>query len=101
MPARKSFLRRLLRWATAAILVWITLTVMMVLLLRFVPPLTSAFMLGRKFDAIVDGQKDFRIGYRWTPISKVPPVLKKKRHCRTISTMKLLRMIWFSINQSL
>lgn len=44
---------------------------MMVLLLRFVPPLTSAFMLGRKFDAIVDGQKDFRIGYRWTPISKV------------------------------
>ncbi|MBX3699223.1 MAG: monofunctional biosynthetic peptidoglycan transglycosylase [Dokdonella sp.] len=71
MPARKPFLRRLLRWAAAAALVWIVLTLLMVLLLRFVPPLTSAFMLGRKLDAIVDGQKDFRIGYRWTPISRV------------------------------
>ncbi|SFN09179.1 monofunctional biosynthetic peptidoglycan transglycosylase [Dokdonella immobilis] len=71
MRARRSFFHRLLRWTAGLVLGWIALTLLMVATLRFVPPLSSAVMLGRQLDARLDGQKDFRLRYHWTPISKV------------------------------
>jgi monofunctional biosynthetic peptidoglycan transglycosylase len=72
---RKSILRRLTRWMLIAILVWIAFTWLTVLLLRFVAPPTSAFMLERRWQAAREGQSGFIVRYQWVPIDKVAPEL--------------------------
>ena len=69
LPSR--WWRRLLRWIGFSLLAWFSVSFLLVLILRFVPPLTSAFMLGRSLDALVDRQGDFELHYRWTPLSRV------------------------------
>lgn len=71
MSSKRPFLRRLLRWTGIAALIWIVLSVSIVFALRFIPPLSSAFMLGRKIDAVLDGPPGFTVHYRWTPLAKV------------------------------
>lgn len=63
--------RRWLRWIGFVALAWVVLSVCLVLVLRFVPPPTSAFMLSRSIDALVDGERGFRLAYRWTAIENV------------------------------
>ena len=70
-PQRKSLPRRTLRWIGIALLVWVVSSILIVVILRFVPPPTSAVMVGRKIDALFDKERDFTLHYRWTPISKV------------------------------
>jgi monofunctional biosynthetic peptidoglycan transglycosylase len=53
-----------LLWKTAASCVLVTVTV--VLLLRWIPPPTSAFMLQQRLSGTV-------IDYRWTPMNQVSP----------------------------
>jgi monofunctional biosynthetic peptidoglycan transglycosylase len=67
--------RRWLRWIGFALLAWVVLSVLLVLALRFVPPVTSSFMLGRSIDALIHGERDFRLAYRWVAIDKVSPNL--------------------------
>ena len=69
--ARKPFWRRLLRGLLIAALVWIAVSWLCVLLLRFVPPVTSAFMLERRLEALRHGERDFSIKYHWIPWGKV------------------------------
>lgn len=69
MPSR--WWRRLLRWIGFSLLAWFLVSFLLVLVLRFVPPLTSAFMIGRSLDALVDRQGDFKLRYQWTPLSRV------------------------------
>jgi monofunctional biosynthetic peptidoglycan transglycosylase len=60
-----------------AIGVWIALTVLAVAILRFVHPLTSAFMIERRISSLVSGPRDFTLQYRWTPwdqVSKQLPI---------------------------
>ncbi|HNR92041.1 MAG TPA: monofunctional biosynthetic peptidoglycan transglycosylase [Dokdonella sp.] len=64
----RPFRRRLLRWLLLAAFGWLAASVLLVLILRFVPPPTSAFMLGRTLEAMLAGERDFRLHYRWTPI---------------------------------
>lgn len=71
MRTRRPFHRRLFRWLAVAALAWLLITFLLVLALRFVPPLTTAFMLERRIDAIADHDPDFRLHYRWTPIAEV------------------------------
>ncbi len=52
-------------------LLWFALSVLVVVILRFVPPLTSAFMIERRLEALVEGQQDFTLRYRWTPLAQV------------------------------
>ncbi len=64
--------RRLWRW----LLLWLPLafvlfTLAQVLLLRWVPPLGSAFMLGRQVDALLQGDRDFRLRYQWRDASRI------------------------------
>jgi monofunctional biosynthetic peptidoglycan transglycosylase len=74
MPAaRRSLPARLLRLLALALLSWLALTWLMVLLLRFVPPWTSAVMLERRLGALVHGEKDFQLRQRWVPWSQVSP----------------------------
>jgi len=53
------------------VLVCIVLSVVCVLVLRFIAPPTSAFMLARAIEARVNGDRTLRIDYRWTPIEQI------------------------------
>ncbi|MFA7322141.1 MAG: monofunctional biosynthetic peptidoglycan transglycosylase [Dokdonella sp.] len=68
---RRSLPRRIVRWVAVALLLWFALSVLVVVILRFVPPLTSAFMIERRLEALVEGQQDFTLRYRWTPLAQV------------------------------
>ena len=64
---RKPFWRRLLRYLIVALVAWLALTWLCVLVLRFVAPVTSAFMLERRLDAMRHGETNFSIKYHWVP----------------------------------
>jgi len=54
-----------------AIGAWFVLGILAVVVLRFVPPVTSAFMIERWISATLSGPRDFSLHYRWTPWDKV------------------------------
>ncbi len=66
--------RRWLRRALITLLILFLMTWLPVLLLRFVPPATSAFMLERRISAALHGERDFRLRYRWVPWTRIAPV---------------------------
>jgi monofunctional biosynthetic peptidoglycan transglycosylase len=70
-PFRRPLLLRLLRSLTILLLAWLALSWLVVLVLRFVPPWTSAVMLERKLGAWVHGEKDFRLRQHWVPWRQV------------------------------
>ncbi|GLQ49295.1 monofunctional biosynthetic peptidoglycan transglycosylase [Dyella flava] len=72
MPHLPPF-RRLLRYAGIVILSWVALSWFVVLVLRFVPPWTSAVMMERQFDALIHGERNFRLQHHWVPWSRVSP----------------------------
>lgn len=53
------------RWCRRALLVWLVLSWLLVLLLRFIAPPSSAFMLARWLHAQIAGEHDFRTHYQW------------------------------------
>ncbi|HUH54395.1 MAG TPA: monofunctional biosynthetic peptidoglycan transglycosylase [Rhodanobacter sp.] len=66
----RSSLKTLLRWLALFVAGWIALSWLAVLLLRFVPPLTSAMMLERQVGAWLHGEKDFTLHYHWVSWEK-------------------------------
>ncbi len=64
---------RLRRWALLAILVWVLVTVVPVLLLRWIPPVTSAFMLEARVAALRAGEARYRTDYRWVSLERISP----------------------------
>jgi monofunctional biosynthetic peptidoglycan transglycosylase len=70
-PFRRPLLLRLLRSLTILLLAWLALSWLVVLVLRFVPPWTSAVMLERQLGAWVHGEKDFRLRQHWVPWRQV------------------------------
>jgi monofunctional glycosyltransferase len=70
-PASRSFWSRLLRSLWIAILAWVGLSVFFILVLRFVPPWTSAVMIERQVSAWIHGEKDFHLRHRWVSWDKV------------------------------
>ena len=66
--------RRWLRRVPIALLILFLLTWLPVLLLRFIPPATSAFMLERRIGAALHGEHDFQLRYQWVPWSRIAPV---------------------------
>jgi monofunctional biosynthetic peptidoglycan transglycosylase len=71
--ASPSFARRAWRYLLFGLLAVFAASVLAVLLLRFVPPLTSAFMLERRLHALRDSH--FVLHYHWTPLERVSPEL--------------------------
>lgn len=58
--------RRVARWIFLWLPLWfLLLTTAQVLLLRWIPPVTSAFMLSRRVDALVQRDWDFQLRYTW------------------------------------
>jgi monofunctional biosynthetic peptidoglycan transglycosylase len=68
---RRPIWRRLLRLGAWVVGGWIAVTWLAVLILRFVPPLTSAFMLERRLAASLHGERDFHLRYQWKPYAQV------------------------------
>jgi monofunctional biosynthetic peptidoglycan transglycosylase len=64
---------RFRRWIVLAILGWLALTVLPVLLLRWVAPLTSAFMLEARIGALRAGEKHYRTDYHWVSLERISP----------------------------
>ncbi len=73
MNPRRPFAARLLRTLMLLAISWLALSWLVVLVLRFVPPLTSAVMMERQLGALIHGEKDFRLQHRWMPWSQVSP----------------------------
>jgi len=63
--------RRVLRFVLVTALAFVALTWLCVLVMRFVPPITSAFMVERRLSASIHGERDFALKYQWIPFSKV------------------------------
>ena len=67
----------MMRALALAIAAWIVLGIAAVAILRFVHPVTSAFMIERRIAALVHREHGFALSYRWTPwdqVSKQLPI---------------------------
>ncbi len=74
---RPSRLRRVTRMLALLLSAWLVLTWLPVLIMRFVPPVTSAFMLERQIGAWLHGERDYHNHYRWvawSDMSKLAPL---------------------------
>jgi len=67
------FGRRLRRYALLAILAWLVVTVAPVLLLRWLAPPTSAFMLEARLEALRSGDRAYRTDYHWVSLERISP----------------------------
>jgi monofunctional glycosyltransferase len=75
MKPRKPWWRRLLRVGIWLVIAFIVTSLLAVIVLRFVPVPTSAFMVDRRIEAIVARDRDFRIEQRWVPYERIAPVM--------------------------
>jgi len=70
-------IRRLVRWVAWLVGGWIVVTVISVLILRWVDLPTSAFMLSARTQAALAGDRTFRLRYQWVDydhISRYAPL---------------------------
>lgn len=65
--------RRIARRCLFVLIALFLLTWLPVLLLRFLPPPTSAFMIERRIGAAMHGEHDFRLRYQWVPWTQIAP----------------------------
>jgi monofunctional biosynthetic peptidoglycan transglycosylase len=68
---RRPLWRRALRFVLVSALAFVALTWLCVLVMRFVAPVTSAFMVERRLSASIHGEHDFVLKYQWIPFAKV------------------------------
>ena len=73
MPPRSSIPRRLLKALALIILAWVLLTAIPVLVLRWLHPLTSAFMLEAHIEASLAGQRAYHTNYQWVSLEQISP----------------------------
>jgi monofunctional biosynthetic peptidoglycan transglycosylase len=71
MAAKGGFWRRLRTWALWALGAFFATSVLAVLAMRFVPPVTSAFIVGSYVGAWLDGNFAYRAEHVWTPYEKI------------------------------
>ena len=70
---RGSLAGALLRWLVIALATWLLLTVTPVLLLRWLRPLTSAFMLEAQAHAWSAGDSAHRTDFQWVSLEQISP----------------------------
>jgi len=70
---RGSLSRRLLRWFGLALLAWVALTAVPVLLLRWVHPLATAFMVEARVAAWRAQDRAYHIDYQWVSLEQISP----------------------------
>ncbi len=72
-PRRDRIAAALLKFLGWALLVWVLLTVTPVLLLRWLPPLTSAFMVEARIAAWQAHERAYRTDFRWVSLEQISP----------------------------
>jgi monofunctional biosynthetic peptidoglycan transglycosylase len=65
---RVRWLRWLFLWLP---LLFVAVSIVQVLSLRWIDPPTSAFMIERRIEAWRGGESDFRLHYRWRPLNEI------------------------------
>jgi monofunctional glycosyltransferase len=65
--------RRFFKWLGALLLGWIAVSVVAVLLLRWLNPLTSAMMVEARVQAWAAQRHDYRTDYRWVNLEQISP----------------------------
>lgn len=70
-PARP--IARLARAAAILVIAWFALTWLLVLAWRFIPPWTSAVMMERRAEALLDGDLGYRLRQHWVDWDEVSP----------------------------
>jgi monofunctional biosynthetic peptidoglycan transglycosylase len=71
--ALRDLLRKLCRWLLLAVAGAAAVCVLLVLLLRWVDPPTSAFMLAARADALFNGERGYRSRYDWVDLEGISP----------------------------
>ncbi len=66
----------LLGLVARALVLFVATSVLAVLLLRFVDPWTSAFMIESRIAAAARGERNYRTDYRWVDYAEISPNLK-------------------------
>jgi monofunctional biosynthetic peptidoglycan transglycosylase len=61
------------RWLLLVIVAWFVVTVVPVLVLRWIPPFGSAFMLEARIGALRAGEKNYRTDYQWVSLERISP----------------------------
>lgn len=69
-------LRRWVRWGLQALGVGLGALVLLVVLLRWVDPPTTAFMLARRWHALRDQETRFTLMHRWVPLEAISPTVQ-------------------------
>ncbi|MDZ7683610.1 MAG: monofunctional biosynthetic peptidoglycan transglycosylase [Fodinibius sp.] len=69
-------IRGLLRWVGQLVLGLLAVSVLAVLLLRWIAPPTTSFMLQRQYDAWVAGNEHFELKYQWTDWQQISSSIK-------------------------
>ncbi|MEW5740648.1 MAG: monofunctional biosynthetic peptidoglycan transglycosylase [Myxococcota bacterium] len=75
-PLPASWGPRLKRWGLRLAVAWLLVTVLPVLVFRFVDPPTTAFMLQRRLEALWNQERHFTLRQKWTPLERVSPQLR-------------------------
>jgi monofunctional glycosyltransferase len=65
--------RRLLRWLGMLLLAWFVLSLITVLLLRWLNPVTSAMMAEARVQAWAAQRHDYRTAYQWVSLEQISP----------------------------
>jgi monofunctional biosynthetic peptidoglycan transglycosylase len=73
VSARRGIAGRLLKAVALVALAWVLLTAIPVLTLRWLHPLTSAFMLEAGLEARLSGQRGYRTDYQWASLEQISP----------------------------
>ncbi len=73
MARHGGWLRRALRWLLLGIVAAVAGLVLLVLLLRWVDPPVSAFMLEARWNALVAGDRSYRQRYEWVDLESISP----------------------------
>jgi monofunctional biosynthetic peptidoglycan transglycosylase len=72
-PTLRSPLRRIASLLGLLLLAWLALSCVVVIVLRFVPPWTSATMMERRIGALVHGERAFTFHHHWVPWERISP----------------------------
>jgi monofunctional biosynthetic peptidoglycan transglycosylase len=75
MPAVRSRFRRLAKFVLKIACVVVVLSVGLVLLLRFIPPPVSAFMVERGIESWWNGNDAYHSRYEWVRLDQIAPVM--------------------------
>lgn len=70
---KRSVLRRWLGRLFAAVFVALLLAIGLLLLLRYVHPVSSAFMLTARVEALLNGEHDYSTHYQWVDLEQISP----------------------------